>query len=257
MNHLDLFTGIGGFSLSAMWAGINTVAFCENDPECIKVLEKNWPNMPNHNDIKELNGGIYEGIDLITGGYPCQPYSVAGNQKAEKDDRHLWPEMFRIITQAKPTWIICENVYGHVTLGLDEVLTDLESRDYTAQSFIIPSLANGANHRRNRVFIVANAAGNGRYEGEASTSNGKDDDIWRKKEPDQDRHNEGCGSLRVEVDGYSMPTGRRGTKPPPLRVDDELPRRMDRNKMIGNSVDPSIVYQIMLGIKQKTPNERG
>lgn len=248
-NHLDLFSGIGGFALAAQWAGIKTVGFCEIDEECRKVLNKHWPNIQKHKDIRELDGSEYEGVDIITGGYPCQPFSVAGKQKAHEDDRHLWPELFRIITQAKPTWVICENVYGHVTLGLDEVLSDLESRNYTVQSFIVPSLANGANHRRNRVYIVAHATSNGRNGSEATSSNGKDDDKRREKEPNQNRHDERCRSIWPEMDGYSLPTGRRGTKPPPLRVANELPRRMDRNRMLGNAIDPMIAYQLLQCVK--------
>ncbi len=249
MRHLDLFSGIGGFALAAQWAGIETMAFCEIDKECRKVLDKHWPEIQKHIDIKDLDGNEYAGIDIITGGYPCQPFSVAGSQKAHEDDRHLWPEMYRVIAQAKPTWVICENVYGHVTLGLDQVLTDLEAGGYTSQSFIIPSLANGANHRRNRVYIVANATGDGRDEGEASTSDGENDDKWWQEKQDENRNHEGCGGLWVEMEGYSLPAGRRGTKPPSLRVDDELPRRMDRNRMLGNAIDPMIAYELLRTIK--------
>lgn len=249
MKHLDLFTGIGGFTLAAQWSEIETIAQCEIDNECRKVLDKHWPDLVKHKDIRGLNGEEYTGIDLITGGYPCQPFSVAGGQKAHEDDRHLWPEMFRIITQAKPTWIICENVYGHVTLGLDKVLTDLESRGYTSQSFIVPSLANGANHRRDRVYILAYSASNGLNEGKASQSNGETNEPWGKEKQDEDRDNERRSSLRARMDGYSLPTGRRGTKPPPIRVDDELPRRMDRNRMIGNAIDPMIAYELMRCMK--------
>ncbi len=93
IKHLDLFTGIGGFTLAAQFSGIKTVAQCEIDSECRKVLNKHWPKLPKHKDIRELNGEDYTGIDLITGGYPCQPFSIAGKQKAHEDDRHLWPEM--------------------------------------------------------------------------------------------------------------------------------------------------------------------
>lgn len=214
------------------------------------MLQKNFPGIPIHNDIKTLNGEDYAGIDIITGGYPCQPFSVAGKQKAHEDDRHLWPHMFEIITQAKPTWVICENVYGHTTLGLDEVLTDLESRNYTTQSFIVPSLANGANHRRNRVYIVAYSPSNGCNESKARGSNGKADDKWREKEQNKIRHDEGFSSLWDKMEGYSLPTGRRGTEPPALRVDDELPDRMDRNKAIGNAIDPMIAYEFFTVITQ-------
>jgi len=251
VKHLDLFSGIGGFALAARWAGIETVGFCEIDEECIRVLNKHWPEVRKHKDIRGLNGKEYAGVDIITGGYPCQPFSVAGNQKAQKDNRHLWPEMFRIITQAKPTWAICENVYGHISLGLDSVQYDLESIGYATQPFIIPALSTGANHNRDRVFIVAYSASNGCNESTSTIGNGKANEHSEKR-TDKDSHNEGCGSLRFGMDWKGDQIGRRGTKPPPLRVDDELPRRMDRNRMLGNAIDPMIAYQLFQCVKNIT-----
>ena len=256
MRHLDLFAGIGGFSLAAKWAGIDTVAFCEIDENCHKVLGKHWPELPIHKDIKDLDGKEYAGIDIITGGYPCQPFSVAGSQKAKEDNRHLWPEMFRVITQAKPTWAICENVYGHIKLGLDSVLHDLESIGYACQSFVIPALATGANHNRERVFIVAHSTSNGQHEGKTSTCDGKANEHSEKRK-DENSNNEGFCGLRFGVDGFGNPIGRWGVKPPALRVDDELPGRMDRNRMIGNSIDPMIAYEILKTVKEISQHNRG
>ncbi len=250
MKHLDLFSGIGGFALAARWAGIETVAFCEIDVECLKVLDKHWPDVKKHKDIRELNGEEYRGVDIITGGYPCQPFSVAGKQKAHKDDRHLWPEMRRVIAQAKPTWVICENVYGHISLGLDDVLYDMEAIGYAAQPFVIPALATGANHNRKRVFIVAYSAGNGRDEVKASSSNGKTNE-HSKERTDKNSNHERCCRVRFGVDRKGNKIGRRGTEPPSLRVDDELPRRMDRNRMLGNAIDPMIAYQILQCVKAR------
>lgn len=247
LDHLDLFSGIGGFSLASNLAGFTTKAFCEIDKSCRKILNKHWPETPVHKDIRQLNGNDYAGIRLITGGYPCQPFSVAGGQKAQNDHRHLWPEMRRIIAQAQPYEVICENVYGHITLGLDSVLHDLEALGYTCQPFVIPALAGGANHTRERVFIVAYSSSNGRYEGSSGGSDGKADDHCPKREI-QGGNYEGCGSVWAGVEGYSLPTGRRGTEPPPLRVDDELPRRMDRNRMLGNAIDPMIAYQLLTAL---------
>jgi len=248
MKHLDLFSGIGGFALAAQWAGIETVAFCEIDNECINVLNKNFPAIPKHRDIRDLDGKQYEGIDIITGGYPCQPFSVAGMQKAAKDNRHLWPEMLRIITQAKPTWAICENVYGHVSLGLDSVQHDLEANGFTSQPFIIPALSTGANHNRDRVFIVAYSSSNG-LNGRTTTRSDAEANDNSKKRAKQNSNHERCSGLRFGMDWQGNKIGRRGTKPPPLRVDDELPKRMDRNKMIGNAIDPMIAYEILRTIK--------
>ena len=247
MKVLDLFSGIGGFSLAAEWAGFETTAFCEIDESCQKVLKKHWPDVPIHSNIKELNGADYAGIDIITGGYPCQPFSVAGNQKAQSDDRHLWPEMFRVIAQAKPTWSICENVLGHVRLGLDKVLNDLESIGYACQPFIIPALAKGANHNRERVFIVAYAASNGLNESAPTGSDGATNE-YSAQGQEENSNNERRGGLRFGVDWRGCAIGRWGIKPPALRVDDELPDRMDRNKSLGNAIDPMVAYELLRAI---------
>jgi len=168
LSHLDLFSGIGGFSLGLESAGlVETVAFCDYEPYCQKVLRKHWPDVPIYGDVKELNyeklraDGI-DTIDIITGGYPCQPFSVAGSQKGEQDPRHVWPEMFRLIQEFKPSWVIGENVSGHIKLGLDTVLENLESEGYSARTFSISASSVGANHQRERIWIVGNATGNGR-----------------------------------------------------------------------------------------------
>ena len=163
---LDLFSGIGGFSLGLENAGFSTIAFCEIEPFCQKVLSKHWPKIPVAGDIRKLsykngklyNAGrvIYEGkIDLICGGFPCQPFSVAGKQKGKDDNRHLWPEMLRVIKEAKPSWVIGENVPGIINLALDQVYIDLEGEDYEVETLIIPACAVGAPHRRDRVWIIA------------------------------------------------------------------------------------------------------
>jgi len=163
LKHLDLFSGIGGFSLGLESAGlVETVAFCDFDQYCQKVLKKNFPGVPVYGDVKELNhdklkaDGIDQ-IDIITGGYPCQPFSVAGRKKGEEDPRHVWPEMFRLIQELRPTWVIGENVGGHIKLGLDSVLENLESEGYSARTFSISASSIGANHKRERVWIVAHS----------------------------------------------------------------------------------------------------
>jgi len=160
MNALSLFSGIGGIDLACEWAGIKTVAFCEREPFCQKVLRKHWPNVPIYDDVCTLTKARLDAdgigpIDLIHGGYPCQPFSYAGKRRGAEDDRHLWPEVARLLSEIRPRWFVGENVAGHVTLGLDDVLADLESLDYTAQAFVIPAAAVYASHRRDRVFIVA------------------------------------------------------------------------------------------------------
>ena len=157
---LDLFSGIGGFSYAAehLVGGYKTVGFCDNDPFCRQVLQKHWPDVEIFDDVRRTDDFIRCGrVDVITGGYPCQPFSRAGKQKGAEDDRHLWPSMFELIKQKRPAFVIGENVAGHITLGLDEVLFDLESEGYSARPFVIPAVAVDAHHRRDRVWIVAHA----------------------------------------------------------------------------------------------------
>jgi len=154
----DICSGIGGFSLGLESTGkYETVAFCENESFCKKVLNKHWPDVPIYNDLKELGNDpekIQEEFDLICGGIPCQPFSVAGRKKGKEDDRHLWPYMFEIIKQKTPTWVVVENVGGFVNVALDDVCLDLETEGYATQSFVIPACGIEAPHRRDRVWII-------------------------------------------------------------------------------------------------------
>lgn len=245
VRHLDLFSGIGGFALAAkMVGGIETVGFCEIDPWARKVLQKNFPNVPTHHDIKTLKGDEYGTIDLITGGFPCQPFSVAGPQRAQKDDRHLWPEMLRVVTNARPTWVLCENVAGLIKLGLDQVEADLEAEGYTVRTLVVPACAVGANHRRERVWILANTAGDGCNESSLCSCYGQANE-WGEKGQEEDSDHERCCGVWPELDGRSDTTRAWGTEPPALRVDDGLPSRMDRNRGLGNAIVPQVAAEIL------------
>lgn len=156
LRHGSLFTGIGGFDLAAHWMGWQNVFQVENDKACLKVLNKNFPNTTKFQDIKDFSGHEYTNkIDIISGGFPCQPFSVAGERKGKTDHRHLWPEMFRVIQTIKPLYVVGENVPGIVGVVLDEVLDDLESQGYATESFIIPACSKNAWHRRDRVWVIA------------------------------------------------------------------------------------------------------
>jgi len=248
MKHLDLFSGIGGFALAARWAGIETVAFCEIEDFPRKVLAKNFPGVPIHRDIHDLDGSEYAAVDLITGGYPCQPFSVAGNRRGSRDPRHLWPEMLRVIKQARPAWVVAENVKGHVTLGLDTVLDDLESEGYTAGAVIIPACAVGAVHRRERVFILANASSLGHDKGSTARSYASTDDSRRAEGAKENRQHERRGSIREILDRGGCEIGTWGAKPPAIRVDDGLPNRVDRIRALGNAIVPQVAYEILRAI---------
>jgi DNA (cytosine-5)-methyltransferase 1 len=149
---LDICSGIGGFSLGLeSTGGFDTVAFCEFDDFCRKVLNKHWPDVPIYKDLKEIGNEperIIQDFDLICGGIPCQPFSVAGKKKGKEDDRHLWPYMYEIIKHKKPTWVIVENVGGFVNVALDDVCLDLETQGYATQSFIIPACSVEAPHKK-------------------------------------------------------------------------------------------------------------
>ena len=163
LSHGSLFSGIGGFDLAAQWMGWTNVFQCEKDDWCRKVLAKNFPQTERFADIKDFTGYEYRNrIDVISGGFPCQPFSVAGQRKGKDDDRYLWEEMLRVIATIKPTYVVGENVTGIIGLALDTVLSDLEAQDYTTETFIIPACSKNAWHRRDRVWIVAYANSIGR-----------------------------------------------------------------------------------------------
>ena len=241
MNHLDLFSGIGGFSLAASWVWgdeHNIVSFCEMDKFCQKVLAKHWPDVPIIDDIRDVtyerifadtestglegwkrdcenkewegvsgeqcNGNEVGGavgcfcgsreqgstkrrttptIDLLTGGFPCQPYSCAGKQAGSDDDRALWPEMLRVIREVRPTWVIGENVAGIINMELDQVLSDLEDSEYEAQPFLIGACCVDAPHRRDRVWIVAYSNDTGSGVGLRTDGIGQEKNKGRQGQP--------------------------------------------------------------------------
>jgi DNA (cytosine-5)-methyltransferase 1 len=231
--HLDLFSGIGGFALACRMVGeIETVAFCEIDPWARRVLTKNFPNIPVHEDVKTLNPNDYGKIDLITGGFPCQPYSTAGKRNGDADARALWPEMLRIIGEAKPRWVLGENVVGFKGVALDAMLDALENLGYSCQAFDIPASSLGAWHRRSRLWIVAHLDG-GRWNAQP---------LLRARAQERD-----CAD-----DADRASTAQRGENPwmaePAVeRVVYGLSRKMDklRIKGLGNAIVPQVAAEIL------------
>ncbi len=156
LKHGSLYSGIGGWLLSAQWAGIDNVFTCEIDKFCNKVLDKHFPDTDRHHDIKETDFTQYAGrIDILSTSDPCQPFSFAGKRGGTSDDRFLWPETIRVIREVKPPFVVFENVPGFISMAFETVASDLEAEGYTVESFIIPACGVGAWHRRNRLWVIA------------------------------------------------------------------------------------------------------
>jgi len=173
---LDLFSGIGGFSLGLESTGFfETIAFVEKDKFCQKVLKKNFNNIPIEEDIRNVKGSNYA-ADIITGGFPCQPFSIAGKRKGTDDDRYLWDETIRVVKECKPKWFIGENVEGLVNINegmvLRQVQNDLEREGFEVQCLIIPASGIGAWHQRKRIWIMAHSNSN-RHSSKVKGSSGE------------------------------------------------------------------------------------
>ena len=284
--HLSLFSGIGGLDLAAEWAGIETVGQCEWADYPFKVLCKHWPDVPKWRDIHELTGDSFHErtglrtVDIISGGFPCQPFSVAGKRRGAEDDRYLWPEMCRVIAELRPTWVVGENVAGIVNMALDTVLSDLEAQGYAARTFIIPACGVGAPHRRYRAAIVAyhaNSTGEQRRKeqkilGQKQNSNAERicqtvaycevsgkrglsiqqgqsqqeniDAVW-SGETMANTDSNGCGRQQRRQNAQQPADGSWWAAEPRVgRVANGIPNRMDRIRCLGNAVVPQQFYPI-------------
>jgi len=274
MKSIELFAGIGGIALAAEWAGIETVAFCEREPFCQQVLTKQWPNVPIFDDVCTLNkralieNGVIEShgtVDIISGGFPCQPYSIAGSKKGRNDDRDLWPEMFRIIQELQPTWVVGENVANFANMELERTIVDLENEGYETQSFIIPACGVNAKHKRDRTFIVANSNTGRKLKDEevcsrrVTTGDGSSIvcDTYSKSESQTNKSVSTFGSDWETRKSASRESWREASrtywqtnKPPICGVVDGISGGLDKSRLkaLGNAVVPQQIYPIFEAI---------
>ena len=247
MTHFSLFTGIGGIDLAAEWAGFETVGQVEWADYPTKVLEKHWPDVPRWRDIRDVtkedftNRTRLSTIDLISGGFPCQPFSIAGKRKGEEDDRYLWPEMLRIISEFKPSWVIGENVANLVHMGIEPYVLDLENVGYKSGVFLIPACGVQAFHKRERVFIVAYSNKKQRKSFEIQA---KPNTKSSRKEPKEWKQ------FFVINNGNNYIEFREKDKPLLCGSDDGIPTELDVDRIgsLGNAVVPQQIYPILQAI---------
>ena len=225
LKHLDLFSGIGGFAIAAADAGFETIGFSEIEPYASKLLKQYWPDVPNYGDVRTVP--TVE-CDLITGGFPCQPFSLAGKRRGASDDRFLWPAMLDVIARCKPTWVCGENVPGIVGMELDRVLTDLEGIGFRTQPLAVPACAVGMDQIRERIWIIAHNPNAVclRQQRERTTT----------KEPWAREQFEGLVSADLRM---CVSAGRRGG------VSYGLPNRSHRLKGLGNAIVPQVATVIL------------
>ena len=242
MNHASLFSGIGGFDLAAQWMDWNNIFQVEWDEWCQKILTKNFPNVKKYKDIKEFDGTKYRGsVDIISGGFPCQPFSTAGKRQGEADDRYLWPEMLRVIREVKPAFVVGENVAGLVSMDngktLKGIFSDMENEGYTVESFIIPAYAIGAIHRRDRVWIIGyitNACSNGLNRNKKFKERIKREAFHESYSCIEYIRDNKIAELNRKYDGLSS------------KLDH------DRIKGLGNAIVPQVAFEIFKVIEQLT-----
>lgn len=239
LTHIDLFSGIGGFSIAARNAGFRTIGFSEVEPYACRVLAERFPGVPNLGDVRKCESFARLGaITVLTAGYPCQPESTAGLRRGKEDYRWLWPAVDAILPILRPAWFIGENVSNHVNMGLDQVLSDLEHRGYSAQPIVIPAAAVGAGHIRERVWIFAYANGDGRQKvGDKKSLLPEAADAWDSGFD--------ATSLRQTVWGCSRPDGAE-----PLGMGNGIPNRAHRLKGLGNAIVPQVVEPFFHWIAQ-------
>ncbi|MAP81909.1 MAG: DNA (cytosine-5-)-methyltransferase [Aequorivita sp.] len=276
MTHASLFSGIGGFDLAADLMGWRNVFNCEWEEFPRKVLKYHFPNTKQYGDIRQFHATAYAGrIDILSGGFPCQPYSVAGKRKGQEDERHLWPEMLRVIRECAPRYVVGENVRGLVSwskgLVFEEVCADLEAEGYAVQPFLLPACGVGAPHRRDRIWFIAHAndAGGSDRHRQVQGENGKvrqrndcaqpcnADSEHAPNTDDGSRSQDAVRARRQELAMLSW--SEFPTVPPICRGNDGLSKKLDgitfskwrreSIKAYGNAIVPQVALQIFKAIE--------
>lgn len=241
LTHLSLFSGIGGIDLAAEWAGFETVQFCEIDPYCRRVLANNFPGVPIHDDIHTFNAVHFRGVDLVSGGFPCQDISGANSrgQGIGGPKSGLFFQLLRVVSECKPLVILLENSPFLRTRGSDRVLSELERIGYTCGAFVVGAANAGAPHERQRAYVVAHLSNVSRLQAHqtpiliGATSQAKERTRAIFKQRD---------GLPESASYWSI------HQPPFPGVDDGIPHRVDRNRALGNTVCPHAVYPILKAI---------
>jgi DNA (cytosine-5)-methyltransferase 1 len=273
MRHGSLFSGIGGFDLAAEWCGWENVFHCEWNTFGQKVLKHHFPKSISYNDITKTDFSIHRGdIDIISGGFPCQPYSSAGKRLGKEDERHLWPEMLRAIREIQPSWVVGENVRGLTNwnggLVFDEVQSDLEAQSYEVLPFLLPACAVNAPHRRDRIWFIAYSISFGGIQIERRR-NGKSNEFNKVSQTRFASDTKNIGQ-EYALENRELERGRFGqlykrnawdsfpSVSPICGGDDGLPKELDgitfskwRNESIkayGNAIVPQVAYQIFKSI---------
>lgn len=252
----------GGFDLAAQWMGWDNAFQVEIDEFCQKVLAKNFPNTKRYGDIKQFDGTEWAGkIDILTGGFPCQPFSRSGSRNGKNDNRYLWPEMLRVINEIKPIWIVGENVTGVISMALKDVQTSLEDKGYAVENFIIPACAAGAPHQRDRLWICAHATASQPqrgtrtgYNGTWGTEIGSDSLLQNVPHTTSKRNRSSEG--QIQTGGNQFINGGWWEAEPELgRVANGIPNRVDRIKSLGNAIVPQVAFEIFKAIESTLPNQ--
>lgn len=262
MTHVSLFSGIGGLDLAAEWAGFRTILQVEQNRYALRVLGRHWPGVPRIHDVREVDrSSVTEPVTVVSGGFPCQPFSAAGKRRGAEDDRYLWPQLLRIVEELRPAWIVGENVSGLLSIGggmeIDRMLDALAARNYTPWILHYPAAGVGAYHKRDRVFIVAHAPcelphrDGGERERRAEPADNGENVAHADQQGSQGyRGSDQCSHEWFTWAGSRPLEGIWESEPDVGRVAHGIPRRVDRLRALGNAVVPQQAFPIFRAIAE-------